>query len=207
MPAKESQFAPHATGPCRAPPLAASFNAQCRLIDIYRRFYMFCQCRIATDFDALIIFCRCLSTTCAVCSRTCTHSAASQPPTPHLTWSPTPSPSPMPSPRRSVLSLNSSNVNLPLSGLLHTQTQSSATGKRRKHADEDDIPSYPDVKSTSYAEDQGEFGEGCGRFVCRNCCYEDTHKCVAFFLIFMHLSDRYLISNTTTCLDCYGSRT
>ncbi|KAF9482845.1 hypothetical protein BDN70DRAFT_874426 [Pholiota conissans] len=143
----------------------------------------------STTAGSIIQCAICLSTTCAVCSRTCTHSAASQPPTPHLTWSPTPSPSPMPSPRRSVLSLNSSNVNLPLSDLPQTPTQSSATGKRRKHTDEDDIPSYPDVKSTSHAEDQGEFGEGCGRFVCRNCCYEDTHN------------------NTTTCLDCYGSRT
>jgi hypothetical protein len=146
---------------------------------IFRRFYMSCQSRIATDFCMLILFPRCLSTTCAVCSRTCTHSAASQPPTPHLTWSPTPSPSPAPSPRRSVLSLNSSNVNLPLADSPLMPTQNFVPGKRRKHADEDDPP-YQDMnqKSTTYVEDQGEFEPGCTRFICRNCCYEDTHKCV-----------------------------
>ncbi|KAF8175556.1 hypothetical protein BJ912DRAFT_1064199 [Pholiota molesta] len=94
----------------------------------------------------------CLSTTCAVCSRTCTHAAASQPPTPHLTWSPTPSPSPAPSPRRSVLSLNSSNVNLPLADSPLMPTQNFVPGKRRKHADED-YPPYQDMnqKSTTQA--------------------------------------------------------
>ncbi|KJA16245.1 hypothetical protein HYPSUDRAFT_219569 [Hypholoma sublateritium FD-334 SS-4] len=126
----------------------------------------------------------CFSTTCAICSRTCTNSATSQPPTPHLTFSP--SPSPVPSPRRSVLSLNSSNVNLPLMDPPSTLPQFSTSGHRRKHVDDDDLP---DSQNALPGEDHGEFGPGCGKFICRNCCYEDAHN------------------NTTTCLECYGSRT
>ncbi|KDR71920.1 hypothetical protein GALMADRAFT_785114 [Galerina marginata CBS 339.88] len=154
----------------------------------------------------------CASTTCTVCSRRCTHSAASQPPTPHLTWSPSPSPSisACASPlrrSRSVLSLvNLSNTNLP--DVLMTPTQQSiSTGKRRKAFDEDDEDGRRDVMPYAgppkdrlllapgefAAEErhaylyQDEYGPGCARLVCRKCCYEDV------------------ASNTTTCLECYGS--
>ncbi|KAF8970835.1 hypothetical protein BDZ97DRAFT_1788970 [Flammula alnicola] len=134
-----------------------------------------CNRALQSTTPGSIIQCAiCLLTTCAVCSRTCTHSAASLPPTPHLTWSPTPSPSPAASPRRSVLSLNSSNTNLPLIDSPLTPTQNALAGKRR---------------NSRMMKICREFGPGCGRIVCMNCCYEDTHN------------------NTTTCLSCYGSRT
>ena len=112
---------------------------------------------------------RCLSIICAVCSRTCTASAASQPPTPHLTWSTTPSPSPASeSPRRSALSINSPNTNV----ILDTPHTINATaGKRRKFVDQDD-------QACSTREDRDEFGPGCGRLLCGNCCFENSQKYV-----------------------------
>lgn len=138
--------------------------------------FIFRRIVIATYKTCTDLYPRCFSTTCAICSRTCTDSAASQPPTPHLTFSP--SPSPVPSPRRSVLSLNSSNVNLPLMDPPSTSAQFSTSGHRRKHVDDDDLP---DRQNASLEEDQGEFGPGCGKFICRNCCYEDAHKYVFHF--------------------------
>ena len=118
-------------------------------------------------------FHRCLSITCSVCSRTCTASAASQPPTPHLTWSSTPSPSPAGgSPRRSVLSLNSPNTNI-ISDPALTATSNAIAGKRRKFVDQDDLPRRKDG-----GDDREEFGPGCGRFLCRNCCFENIQKYV-----------------------------
>ncbi|KAF8803335.1 hypothetical protein BYT27DRAFT_7145355 [Phlegmacium glaucopus] len=135
-----------------------------------------------THNDNIQYCARCLSITCAVCSRTCTASAASQPPTPHLTWSPTPSPSPAGgSPRRSVLSLNSPNTNI----ILHPPlmpTSNPTAGKRRKLVDQDDL-----ACSRDGGQDREEFGPGCGRLLCRSCCFENIQN------------------NTTTCLDCYGS--
>jgi len=148
----------------------------------------------------------CLSTTCTVCSRTCTHGVASHPPTPSLTWSPTPSPPLMPSPRRSVLALNSPNTNTslrPADQLQLTPAPLSVPGKRRKTVDEDgdepDLCHLRDLKGVLTGEGgideqeqdrpQDELGLGCGRLVCRRCCYED------------------IPANTTTCVECYGSRT
>jgi hypothetical protein len=135
-----------------------------------------------------------------VCSRTCTHSVTSQPPTPQLTWSPTPSPSLAPSPRRSVLALNSPNTNTilrPTDQSQLTATQISVAGKRRKIADgdgyESDLPHLRHLKDMlsgdggidrqDQDQPQDQFGIGCGRLVCRRCCYEDIPKCVySFFL-------------------------
>ena len=133
----------------------------------------FTCCVAATYKTCTDLYPRCFSTTCAICSRTCTDSTASQPPTPHLSFSP--SPSPVPSPRRSVLSLNSSNVNLPLMDPPSASPQHSTSGHRRKHVDDDD---QLDTQNASPGDDQGEFGPGCGKFICRNCCYEDPHKYV-----------------------------
>jgi len=150
----------------------------------------------------------CASTTCTVCSRTCTHGVTSQPPTPSLTWSPTPSPPLAPSPRRSVLALNSPNTNTsfrPADQLQLTPSQLSVPGKRRKTVDEDG--DEPDLSHLGHLKDillgeggigeqeqeqdrpQDELGLGCGRLVCRRCCYED------------------IPANTTTCVECYVSRT
>ena len=118
-------------------------------------------------FVELAPFHRCLSIICAICSRTCTASAASQPPTPYLTWSPTPSPSPAgDSPRRSALSINSPNTNV----ILDTHTINATAGKRRKYVDQDDL--------ACTREDRDEFGPGCGRLLCRNCCFENNQKYV-----------------------------
>ena len=146
-------------------------------------------------------FYRCLSIICTVCSRTCTASAASQPSTPHLTWSTTPSPCPASdSPRRSALSINSPNTNV----ILDTpHTINVIAGKRRKYVDQEDL--------ACTREDRDEFGPGCGRLLCGNCCFENNQKYVKKktpvipfyeFLINYFPSSH---SNTTTCLDCYGS--
>ena len=130
-----------------------------------------------------------------MCSRTCTHSVTSQPPTPHLTWSPTPTPPLAPSPRRSVLALNSPNTNICLRAAdqsLLTPTQISVAGKRRKIVDGDgydsDLSHLRHLKDTLSGDDgidrqdqeqpQDDLGVGCGRLVCRRCCYEDISKCV-----------------------------
>ncbi|KIM34870.1 hypothetical protein M413DRAFT_450019 [Hebeloma cylindrosporum] len=159
---------------------------------------------LTTGAGSIIQCAVCSSITCTVCSRTCTHSVTSQPPTPHLTWSPTPSPPLAPSPRRSVLALNSPNTNnslRPADQLPLTPTQASVAGKRRKIMDVDgydsDLPHLRHLKDLLAGDsgidrqdqDQSELGLGCGRLVCRKCCYED------------------IPSNTTTCLECYGSGT
>ncbi|KAF8913159.1 hypothetical protein CPB84DRAFT_1760500 [Gymnopilus junonius] len=168
------------------------------------------SCHRAIPTGSTIQCAICSSTTCTVCSRTCTHSASSHPSTPLLTWSPSPSPSLTGSPRRSrsVLSLvNLSNANdsltLPSPVDLPPLNTLPIVGKRRKVVDEDDRPdaltmvcggamkdgllfSAGDVVDHRYSS-QDEFGPGCRRQVCRRCCYEDVP------------------SNTTTCMDCYGS--
>lgn len=154
------------------------------------------QCHATFLFVELGPFHRCLSIICTVCSRTCTASAASQPPTPHLTWSTTPSPA-GDSPRRSALSINSPNTNV----ILDTpHTINVIAGKRRKYVDQDD--------QACAREDRDEFGPGCGRLLCGNCCFENNQKYVKNSFFSLHESDLIFSpshSNTTTCLDCYGS--
>lgn len=138
-----------------------------------------------------------------MCSRRCTHSAVSQPPTPHLSWSPSPSPSITGSPRRSrsVLSLvNTSNTNLPSpSEVPPTPTRNFVFGRRRKIVDEDDLavnqvysgPAKdrlllaPGEVADERRGFQDEFGPGCGRLVCRKCCYEDVPRYDVFWSSFI----------------------
>ena len=144
----------------RALNVTPSYNICARCL-IYSRSSCHVLVRWAGSFH------RCLSILCTVCSRTCTASAASQPPTPHLTWSPTPSPTPAgDSPRRSALSINSPNTNV----ILDTHTINAIAGKRRKFVDQDD--------PACTIEDRDEFGPGCGRLLCRNCCFENNQKYV-----------------------------
>jgi len=117
----------------------------------------------------------CSSTTCTVCSRICTHSAASRPPTPFLTLSPTPSPSPTPSLRRFAVALN---MNLPAA--TDSSNPVTPSSKRKKGSDDDFSEAGDAIK------DQDFYGRGCGKVVCRKCCWEDIHN------------------NTTTCFRCYG---
>ncbi|KAJ7213279.1 hypothetical protein C8J57DRAFT_1730925 [Mycena rebaudengoi] len=132
-----------------------------------------CQ-RAITALAGVLLCARCASPTCAICSRTCTASMPSPPPTPHLTWSPTPTPSPSLSPRRTVLALNSANTNSVLAAA-HTAP---TAAKRKKHKDDEEAA--PD--------DEADYGcgSGCGRSVCRECCFENLQE------------------STTTCYDCHG---
>ncbi|KAF8152597.1 hypothetical protein B0H34DRAFT_122501 [Crassisporium funariophilum] len=142
------------------------------------------SCHRAMNINSNMVTCsRCCSTTCSVCSRTCTASAASQPPTPHLTWSPTPSPSPTQSPRRSVLSLNSPNTNLGVADPPYTPTPHNGGGKRKNTIEEDDQLIYGDEKALPSGDgrEQESIEPGCGRVVCRNCCFENIQKYARFF--------------------------
>ncbi|KAJ6629918.1 hypothetical protein B0H10DRAFT_2428226 [Mycena sp. CBHHK59/15] len=129
--------------------------------------------RAVTTVAGLLLCARCTSPTCAICSRTCTACMPSQPPTPHLTWSPTPTPSPSHSPRRLALALNSANTNSV------SATSASPVVTKRKKPRDDDEKSHDD-------SDEFACGSGCGRSVCRDCCFENPQE------------------STTTCYDCYG---
>ncbi|KAJ7199595.1 hypothetical protein GGX14DRAFT_699770 [Mycena pura] len=135
--------------------------------------------RASTSFTGVLLCSRCAAPTCAVCSRTCTASLPSPPPTPLLTWSPTPNPTPLVSPahspRRPALAL-ALNVNLNAPNA-HTGA-ASAVPKRKKPRDDEESPRN--------AEDGGGVAPGCGRTVCRECCFESSQE------------------STTTCYDCYG---
>ncbi|KAF9466784.1 hypothetical protein BDZ94DRAFT_1250768 [Collybia nuda] len=142
-----------------------------------------CHRSLNTAQGRPIICSRCSSPTCTICSRTCTASplSSSVPPTPHLTRSPTPATTPPQSPRRSALTLHSANTNY---GDLQRTTVAVIpnTGKRRKGIEED----YLDSGSSEQSSGDHDLVPGCGRIMCRNCCFENSQ------------------SNTTTCYDCYG---
>ncbi|KZT30152.1 hypothetical protein NEOLEDRAFT_313387 [Neolentinus lepideus HHB14362 ss-1] len=126
----------------------------------------------------VIICARCNATTCTICSRICNACpAASLPPTPALTFSPSPPATPDRSPRRIGLSLSSMNMNV------NGSPNATSTGKRRKYRDSEDEEQEHDEEGEKY--DKWSMS-GCGRTVCRYCCLEDA------------------LSNTTTCCDCYG---
>ncbi|KAF8346424.1 hypothetical protein F5887DRAFT_883571 [Amanita rubescens] len=101
---------------------------------------------------------RCSAPTCAVCSRTCTARVPSQPPTPHLTWSP--SPSPPQSPRYPNTSSS-------------TGKTGHVTGKRRKASQDDFIDQ---ISNSDGSEDDYGIGPGCGRTVCRDCSVENIQS-------------------------------
>ncbi|KAJ7112903.1 hypothetical protein C8R44DRAFT_984786 [Mycena epipterygia] len=105
----------------------------------------------------LLLCARCASPTCAICSRTCTACMPSQPPTPHLTWSPTPSPAH--SPRRLALALNAANTN-------HANASAGAGASKRKKLKDDG--------EEERAEEDAD--AGCGRTVCRECCFETPQE-------------------------------
>lgn len=76
-------------------------------------------------------------------------------------------------------------------------------GKRRKIVDEDDRPGALNMAYSGASKDrpllsagemadekypfQDEFGPGCGRLVCRRCCYEDVPRCIFKFFSFWSL--------------------
>ncbi|KAI0942489.1 hypothetical protein AcW1_003108 [Taiwanofungus camphoratus] len=132
-----------------------------------------CHRAFTARLSLLIQCARCRAPTCAICSRTCTACPPSMPPTPALTFSPTPPPTPPHSPKRAALALSTNTNAAPV-----------ATAKRRKLRDADE-----DEKFGAEGEGKAEKEDvlpGCGRTVCRNCCFESPQ------------------SNTTTCHDCYS---
>ncbi|KZT66895.1 hypothetical protein DAEQUDRAFT_729674 [Daedalea quercina L-15889] len=145
-----------------------------------------CHRSFARRVSEIVRCARCRATTCVVCSRTCSAPPLSLPPTPALTRSTTPSASPMSSPRRPALALstNSRTSNALLSPVPPLSEQP-AIGKRRKplrrDTDGDEHQSWSsDDEKVSKEPTRG----GCGRTICRNCCYEN------------------FLSAATTCYDC-----
>ncbi|KAH9929168.1 uncharacterized protein B0H18DRAFT_997868 [Fomitopsis serialis] len=142
-----------------------------------------CHRSFARRVSEIVRCARCRATTCLVCSRACSAPPLSLPPTPALTRSSTPSPSPFPSPRRPALALstNSRTAN----ALLNPASDHATTGKRRKPLQWD---TDEDEQQSSLSDHEKAPKEtalrGCGRIVCRNCCYENT------------------MSASTTCYDC-----
>ncbi|KAJ8515817.1 hypothetical protein ONZ45_g6800 [Pleurotus djamor] len=138
----------------------------------------------------------CQRPSCGICSRRCTRSIPSYPPTPHLSFSPTPTPSPTISTRRLALSTNTHTLN------------SEDTPKKRKISpggyDSDEMSREnirtvlnsigrsklddcgQDSPASADSEHDGGYSEGCGRTFCKACCYEDAEA--------------------VTCLWCNGSR-
>ncbi|KAF8736941.1 hypothetical protein AX14_013677 [Amanita brunnescens Koide BX004] len=123
----------------------------------------------------LLLCSRCSAPTCAVCSRTCTARVPSQPPTPHLTWSPTPSPPQSPRPP----------ITSDLEAEVHHNTGQNGrvTGKRRKASQDDFIDQ---ITNSDGSVDEYGIRPGCDRTVCRDCSVENIQ------------------SNTISCYDCYG---
>ena len=122
---------------------------------------------------------RCRATTCLVCSRTCSTPPVSLPPTPALTRSPTPSMTPHPSPRCPALALSTNS--LTSNGTVTTGPSVGgqiATGKRRKPLPGDaDDSEGADSSSDDEKVGKETLRHGCGRTVCRKCCYENPVRC------------------------------
>jgi hypothetical protein len=76
-------------------------------------------------------------------------------------------------------------------------------GKRRKGIEEDDQD-----PGGSFEQMLGEFDltPGCGRTMCRNCCFENVQRLVLPIQKMQEPFAQKTIppSNTITCYDCYG---
>ncbi|THU97891.1 hypothetical protein K435DRAFT_965232, partial [Dendrothele bispora CBS 962.96] len=144
----------------------------------------------------LVLCARCTSPTCLICSRTCTTQSPPPPPLPSSNEPLTK----QNSPRRSALSMNSLNLNTDTNAHTRTNALNTSTnsvesrGKRKTLKDnEDDIsdsernPNYNHNRGDKVANDRDRntsHMHGCGRTVCKNCCFENV------------------ASDTTTCYDC-----
>ncbi|KAE9397300.1 hypothetical protein BT96DRAFT_995897 [Gymnopus androsaceus JB14] len=116
-----------------------------------------CHRRAQSASRSVAVFCaRCGSATCTICSRTCT--VSSTPPD-----SLTPSQAQTYSSRRFALTLNSANTN-------SVGIATNAGGKRKKVKD-DDVE-----RDGAIRFEEGELPCGCGRIVCKNCCFESNQK-------------------------------
>lgn len=127
---------------------------------------------------------RCRTPTCSVCTRTCTITAMSTPPTPLLCYSATPSPKLTSSrlPDDSSDSFEGIDVD-DLRARLAVSGNLSTTSKRRSSSSTSAAPSrQPDSSDTSWWEEP--LSGGCGRVICQACAVEDSD------------------SHESTCLDC-----
>ncbi|KAB5591796.1 hypothetical protein CTheo_4742 [Ceratobasidium theobromae] len=129
---------------------------------------------------------RCGTSTCSVCSRTCTVTAMSTPPTPLLCFSATPSPRP----NSSQLPLDDSFDTFEgvdtddLRARLTLDTHFPATSKRQSSSLTTSPPPKFDSDTRNSSWLDGPSLGGCGRVVCQPCAVED------------------LDSHEFTCLDC-----
>jgi hypothetical protein len=137
----------------------------------------------------------------------------SDPPTPGLTYSPTPPATALPSPKRASSAMgahrtehSTTDVDADID-ILHA---ASPRGRRRKHRaewDEDKMRSMESEERGASPGDAWSVLPGCGRVLCRNCCVENMQRC-DFGLRGLHRAniDECVLSDTTTCLDCYGCK-
>jgi hypothetical protein len=136
----------------------------------------------------------CTAPTCTVCSRTCTARVPFPPPTsptPLVAYAPTPASSPVAradSTRRPALVLNAPNTNA---------TPAAAVKRKKPMRDDEER----DPECDYYALPACEDGSGCGRTLCRECCFESPQECVPLFSFLTRLT-RSSSRSSTTCYDC-----
>ncbi|KAF6754813.1 hypothetical protein DFP72DRAFT_1170101 [Ephemerocybe angulata] len=135
-----------------------------------------------------VVCARCESLSCRICSRRCTSGGfvKTSPPPPSRGRTGTPSErsespnnSDLPTRRRrssSMIDLDDENESA------NVDVETKRAGRRRKASS----PDRDDDRNGSYDEERGG-AEGCGRTVCRSCCFEDVER------------------DTSTCLDCCSS--
>ncbi|KAF7760705.1 hypothetical protein Agabi119p4_10114 [Agaricus bisporus var. burnettii] len=147
------------------------------------------SCRRSLAQAYFILCSRCSATTCVVCSRTCDASGSSDYPPSNLSTS-------TPVPRRVALTVTSSNTNPPNSA--NNYSKCAVPGKRRKFTD--DSANIADTGIGNFQENNAnspvtnvnvfrhigykterqlhdnELSSGCGRVICRNCCFENSQN-------------------------------
>lgn len=126
---------------------------------------------------------RCGTSTCSVCSRTCTVTAMSTPPTPLLCFSATPSPRP----NSSQLPLDDSFDTFEgvdtddLRARLTLDTHFPATSKRQSSSLTTSPPPKFDSDTRNSSWLDGPSLGGCGRVVCQPCAVEDLDRWAQIF--------------------------
>ncbi|KAJ6452271.1 hypothetical protein C8R45DRAFT_1041088 [Mycena sanguinolenta] len=129
------------------------------------------SCHRAATIRPLLVCTRCNASTCAVCSRTCTTRSTSTNSSVSDQTTAT---------RRPALAINAPNTNATIAPAM----------KRKKNlceedGDGDECGRHPDFDGCGLvSESDVGNGTGCGRVVCRVCCFESPQEAA------------------TTCLDC-----
>ncbi|KAJ7159937.1 hypothetical protein C8R43DRAFT_1124306 [Mycena crocata] len=180
--------------PLKAPPLRPNPPTVCA------------SCHRAAPANLLCA--RCTAPTCAVCSRTCTAAVSSPPPTPRLSWTPTPTPSPSHSPRRTALALIAPN-SVPASANTTHALPNHGNAHPSAHAAAHPIGSFPPAgapkrKKPRENGDGDANGDGCGRTICRECCFESEgmQEYVLFLSFVISLVSNASI--TQSFLNCFS---